>query len=145
MTTVGTATMGTRRLIPCPYPDTKSQQSKALQSCLQLGQLRFSQRGQRKPNLTTVHSDHLHGGLDRNRVRRKPQHIAAQWEKLMVQFLSLRDITGFERCDHRLTSFGTMFPATETTPLAPSAINGSVRLSSPESSVRSEADRICEA
>ena len=42
-------------------------------------------------------------------------------------------------------SFGTMLPTTEITPRPPIAISGSVRLSSPLSTVRFVAAMICDA
>ena len=46
-------------------------------------------------------------------------------------------VAGTERRDQAFMSRGTMLPTTETTPRPPMAISGSVRLSSPGSTVRS--------
>ena len=74
----------------------------------------------------------------------KAQHVAAQGEELEVQAPRLGQVAAVERPQHGDYVSGTMLPTTETTPRPPSDINGSVRLSSPLSSVRSLLAMICE-
>ena len=84
-----------------PLGSRRLQQSVFGQRLFQLDHAGVFQRRHRQPQLARVAAEHLHRRLDRDRVGREAQHVAAEREQLAVPLLGFGEVALQHGADQR--------------------------------------------